>query len=195
MNEAINNIMTRRSIRKFKPEQVPNDLLKTVLEAGTYAPSGSFGEKAAYKITAINNKSKVEWVNEVTGKALLNINVHDGTNPRLLKPIENAKKGNAQFLLNAPVFIFITNEVYENAMADCSCVVQNIMLAAASVGFGTCWINIFSRLNDCPEIKEMFKELDIPAKHNAFGCIALGYPDMEIPAPAPRVEGLCRIVE
>ena len=195
MNEVINNIMARRSIRKFKADQVPNDLLKTVLEAGTYAPLGSFGEKAPYRITAINNKEKVEWVNEITNKALLNISVNDSTNSRLLKPIERAKQGNAQYLLNAPVFIFITNEVYENAMADCSCIIQNIMLAAASVGLGTCWINIFSRLNDCPEIKAMLKELDVPPKHNAYGCIALGYPDMEIPEPAERAEGLCRIVE
>ena len=194
MNEAINNIIARRSIRKFKAEQVPNDLLKVVLEAGTYAPLGSFGEKASYKITAVNNKAKVEWVNGITNKALLNIKVDDSTNSRLLKPIERAKQGNAQFLLNAPVFVFITNDMYENAMADCSCVIENIMLAAASVGLGTCWINIFSRLNNCPEIRQMFNELDIPAEHKAFGCIALGYPDMEIPAPCPRAEGLWKIV-
>jgi len=195
MNEVVNNIMTRRSIRKFKAVQVPNELLKAVLDAGTYAPLGSFGEKAPYKITAINNKEKVEWVNSVTNKALVNIKVDDSTNSRLLKPIERAKQGNAEFLLNAPVFIFITNEVYENAMADCSCVIENIMLAANSVGFGTCWINIFSRLNDCPEIKAMLGELAIPAEHKAYGCIALGYPDMEIPAAPKRPEGLCRIVE
>ena len=165
------------------------------MEAGTYAPLGSFGEKAPYKITAINNKDKVDWVNDITNRALMNIKVNDDTNPRLLKPIERAKQGDAHFMFNAPAFIFITNDVYENAMADCSCVIQNIMLAAASVGLGTCWVNMFSRLNESLEIRAMLNELDVPLGHKAFGCIALGYPDVEIPAPAKRPEGLCKIIE
>lgn len=195
MNEVINNIITRRSVRTFKADQIPNEILTAVLDAGTYAPLGSFAARPPYKITAVNNKEKVSWVNDRTNEALRAIVVDEQTNPLLLPPIKRAKGGASQFLFEAPAFVFLTNRVYENAIADCSCVIQNIMLAAHSLGLASCWVNLFSRLNDSAVIKDMFAALNIPPEHHAFGCIAMGYPAGQIPAPPQRAEGLFEIIE
>ena len=58
MNEVLNNILTRRSIRKFKPVQIKDEELDLILKAAIYAPSGM--NKQSWKFTVLQNKEKIE---------------------------------------------------------------------------------------------------------------------------------------
>ena len=68
MNEVLNNILTRRSIRKFKPEQIKDEELELILKAGIYAPSGM--NKQTWKFTVLQNKGKIEALAKVVREAL-----------------------------------------------------------------------------------------------------------------------------
>ena len=84
------------------------------------------------------------------------------------------------------VFIIISNDRRnDNAIQDCSVAAENIMLAAASYGIGSVWINVLKHIGNEPEVRNMLTELGIPEKHDVWASIAMGYPDGD-PNPIAR---------
>ena len=167
MNAVIENIKTRRSIRKFKSEPVPQELIDQVIEAGTYAPSGR--NRQPWVIIAVTNK----------------------------EIIEKLKKDNAAFFdlsmkdpfYNAPVVLIVLAKTsVPTRVPDGSLALGNMMLAAHSLGLGSCWINRAYEEFEMPEWQEWLQELGIEGEYEGIGHLALGYPDME-PQALPRKEG------
>lgn len=70
------------------------------------------------------------------------------------------------------------------APMDCACALQNIFLAAKSLGIGSCWINQLGQTCDDPDVRAFLTRLGIPENHRVYGCAALGY----APADAPVKE-------
>ena len=109
MNEVLNNILTRRSIRKFKPEQIKDEELDLILKAGIYAPSGM--NRQSLKFTVLQDKEKIEALEKVVRKAL---GRDEGYN-----------------FYAPPTLILLSNEkVNTNGLADCSCALENLFLMA-----------------------------------------------------------------
>lgn len=173
MNEVLNNILTRRSIREFKPEQIKDEELDLILKAAIYAPSGM--NKQSWKFTVLQNKEKIEVLAKVVREKL---GRNEGYN-----------------FYAPPTLILVSNDrENSNGLADSSCALENIFLMANSLGIGSCWINQLKTICDEEEVRELLNEFEIPENHIVWGMASIGYPDQE-GIVKERKEGTIKIIK
>lgn len=173
-NEIIKALKERRSIRSYKPEQITDDELKTVLEAGTWAP---------------------------TAKGLQDPWIVAVQNPALLKRISRMNaavwgREDIDPFYGAPTFVLVFGTAdWVNAVPDGSLVLGNMMNAAHAIGLGSCWINREHEMFATDEGKTLMRELGLPDGLIGIGALALGYPAAPPKEPKPRKENYYRIVK
>ena len=165
-------IRTRRSYRSYKSEQITDEQLNAVLEAGTYAPT-SRGLQSPF-IVAIQNeelKARLAQMNaEIMGVT---------TNPYYDAPTY--------------VLVFVPADA-PNGIQDASLVMENMMLAAHAQGLGSCWIHREREMFATEEGKELMQQWGLSEGLIGIAALALGYPNGE-PSPAkPRKEGYTRVI-
>ncbi len=140
MNEVIKNILTRRSIRVYKEEQISDEQLNSILEAGKYAPSG--GNSQTWRFTALQNKEILEHLNTLVKAAFKKLEVDEKTYRSKKVGKIAAERENYSFHYHAPTLIIVSNDRdYSNCMADSAVAIENILLSAHSLGLGACYIN------------------------------------------------------
>lgn len=164
MSETLETIKSRRSIRKYKEDSIPEDILNKIIEAGTYAPSG-MGKQSAI-ILAVTNK-------EVRDKlAKINASIMGSTNdPFYGAPV---------------VLVVLADKSVRTHVYDGSLVMENLMLAAHDLGVGSCWIHRAKETFETEEGKELLKSLGIEGEYEGIGNCILGYPDGELPVAKQR---------
>lgn len=185
MNETLKIILNRRSIRKFKQEQIKDEELQAIIEAAKFAPSAM--NQQPWHFTVVQNREMLQKIAEVTKVAFLN-----SGNPNFEG---RAKTENFNPFYNSPTFIIVTAD--EKAIApqnDGSLAIGNILLAAQALGIGSCWIHALNFVFSTEEGKALKSELGIPEGYISVGSVALGYKDMEATAP-PRKEGTVNIIK
>ena len=165
-------IRTRRSCRSYKQQQITDEQLNVVLEAGTYAPT-SRGLQSPF-IVAIQNKDLLKLLAEMNAEVM-----GTTTNP----------------YYDAPTYILVfVPDGFANGVYDAALVLENMMLAAHAQGLGSCWIHREREMFATEEGKELMKQWGLPDGLIGIGALALGYPEGE-PAPAkPRKEGYTRVI-
>jgi len=194
MNEVLQNILTRRSIRSYKSEQVLETELEIILEAAQYAPSG--GNSQFWHFTVVQNEEKLKQLNTCVRAAFDELIVDDTTYRSKITGKKAAESNNYNFYYHAPTLIIVSNDgEYSNAMADSSVALQNIFLAAHSLQVGSCWINQLTWFCDKPAIREMLTSFGIPENYKVCGAAALGYVSGNQPKAAPRKEGTVSIIK
>ena len=166
MNEVIKNILERRSIRKYKEKEVPEELIDEIVKAGTYAPSGM--NRQSPIIVAITNKEIRDKLSKINAK-IMGVE----TDPFYGAPVVIVVLANK----NVPTYIY-----------DGSLVMENMMLAANSLGLGTCWIHRAKEEFETEEGKEILKSLGIKGEYEGIGNCILGYLDNEKIEAKPRKE-------
>ena len=166
MSTAFENMVTRRSIRKYKADMVPKDIIEKVMEAGTYAANG-MGKQASI-IVAVTNK-------EIRDK-LSEINCKIGGWPEGFDPFYGAPV----------VLIVLADADWPIRVYDGSCVMENMMLAAHELGVGSCWIHRAKEEFEMPEWKEWLKSIGVEGNYEGIGHCVLGYVDGEYPKAAER---------
>ncbi|MDR0292938.1 MAG: nitroreductase [Oscillospiraceae bacterium] len=190
-NEILTCIRERRSTRRFTEEQISPAQLDALLDAAIWAPSG--GNNQSWLFTAVQNKDKLLRLNGIVIKAFQAWTPDDGY-PGKLGIKENSQKEGYNFYFGAPTLIIASNKPrYQNAMADCALAMQNIFLAAQSLGLGSCYINQLFWLRDEPAVRDYLQELGIPKERVICSAAAIGFKGAESPAPA-RKEGTIQIV-
>lgn len=159
MNEVLENMKSRRSIKKYKNDMVPQDLIDKVVEAGTYAPSG------------LNKQSAI--ILEVANKEMRNKIAR--LNARVAGVDENT-----DLFYNAPVvLVVLADRDVPTYIYDGSLVMENMLLAAHSLGLGACWIHRAKEVFETDEGKEILESLGIEGDYEGIGNCILGYSDME----------------
>ena len=191
-NEVLNCIHVRRSTRSFLEQQIEVLQLETVLDAAIWAPSG--GNRQTWLFTAIQNKEKLIELNELV-RAGFQRWVPDDDYPGKLGIKAASQKEDYNFCYHAPTLIIASNlPGYENAMADCALALENIFLAAQSIGLGSCYINQLHWLRNDPDIREFLLSMGIPKEHTICATAAIGHIGKESPAP-PRKKGTIHIIK
>ena len=166
MNAAIENMKTRRSIRGYKPDEMPaQELLEQIIEAGTYAPTGKGMQSPI--IVAVTNKD-----------------VRD----RLSQPNAEVLGTTSHPVYGAPVvLIVLADRNRPTYLYDGSLVMGNLMNAAHALGLGSCWIHRAKEVFNSPEGRNMLKEWGIEGDYEGIGHCVLGYPaDEQTPQAKPR---------
>lgn len=186
MNEVIQNILTRRSVRSYKEEQISDEDLNLILEAAKFAPSGM--GKQDWHFTAVQNKEKFEKLTSAIKEALQNSPIEQ------LKNIGNNPDYNPFY--KAPTIIITAYDRNSpTRVSDCATALENIFLAALSLNIGSCWIHILTFVGDDPKVRSILTELGIPEGYEVSGTATLGFNSKEDPNAAPRKEGTVNIVK
>ena len=152
--DAMECLLERRSVRSFTDKAIDRESLEKIVKAAYHAPSAM--NRQTWQFTVVQNKSVIE---ELAQCIRVQLNRDAGYN--FYKP---------------DVFIICSNE-RENphAIEDCAVAMENIMLAAHSLGIASVWINQFKGICDEPQVREKLKKIGIPDEHLIWGCAALGY--------------------
>lgn len=176
MQTMLELIKSRRSTRKYKAEDVSEEQLNQILEAGRYAPSG--GNCQSTHFIVIKNKEILAELAALTQRAFAEMEITPGLYKSIVNSIHASKKGNYVFHYNAPVLIITANQKdYGNNIADCACSLENMMLMANALDLGSCWINQLKWLNENPVILKYMKKLGMDESERVYGALAVGYPD------------------
>ena len=168
MNETLQVLKTRRSIRKYKPEQIADVELNAILEAGTWAPTG-MGLQSPLMVV-VQDTETIAYLSKLNAEVM----GRPDTDPFYGAPT---------------VVIVLADSTIGNWMKDGSLVMGNLMNAAASMGIGSCWINRATEVFDKEEGKALLRRWGIDEKYRGVGNCILGYADGEVPVPKERKAG------
>jgi nitroreductase len=190
-NEILTCIHERRSTRRFTDKQISPEQLDTLLDAAVWAPSG--GNNQSWLFTAIQKKDALLHLNELVREGFQHW-VPDDDYPGKQGMKEHSQKEDFNFYYHAPTLIIASNRPnYENAMADCALALENIFLAAQSLGLGSCYINQLHWLRNDPGVRSYLFELGIPREHTICSSAAIGFIGAESAAPV-RKAGTINII-
>lgn len=190
MNEVMNTILHRRSIRRFDSRQIEEDALQQILQAGLYAPSAGGRQGVIFAVCQDRE------VNARLGK-IKRVNSH----PRMAKgncyvSREQPSIADDPTLTNAfydapTVITMFAPKGFLFSVDDCAVAAENMMLAADTLGIGSCYIGQGWPAFSDPYGAEILKQWNIPADHYAVMQLLLGYPREgdKHPAAKPRKEG------
>ena len=167
MNETINSLKTRRSIRAYKPDAIDEALLDAVLEAGTFAPTGNGSQSPL--IVAVRNAELVRRL------ARMNASV-------------NNYAGDPFYGAPAVLVVF-GDKSRRTYLLDGAAVMTTLVNAAHAVGLGSCWINRAKEMFASHEGAQLLKDWGIVGDYEGIGLIAIGYAAGAAPEPAPRKSG------
>ena len=171
--DFIGLIKTRRSCRRYKPDQIDDRTLQAVLEAGTYAPT-SKGQQSPFIVA-------------VQDPALLK---------RLARMNADVMGTDSNPYYDAPTYIFVFAPADgRNPVQDGSCVMQNLMLAAHALGLATCWIHREREMFATDEGQALMRQWGLPDGLMGIAAVAIGYADGAPDTPKPRKDGYYRIVK
>jgi nitroreductase len=153
MNTVIENIIARRSCRSFSGDPIARGDIETLLTCARYAPCAK--NQRAWKFTAVLDNSLIKRLADAVGGVL--------GNPKY------------NFYLPAAIIIPSTQESSPFGRENIAVALQNIFLAAHSLGISSVWVNQLGGQCGVPEIRSILGELGIPADHIVTGIAALGY--------------------
>ncbi len=174
MNQVIEVIKSRRSTRKYLPDQIKQEELDLILEAGSYAPSAH--NEQPWHFTVIQNKEVIENLDIKTKKIMAKQSID-----WVKKMSENEK---FKVFYDAPTIVIVSGK--ENALSpivDCSAAIQNILLSAESLNIGSCWIGLARFVF---ELEEERSKLDIPKEYKPYYAICLGYKTRNAISKGPK---------
>lgn len=165
MSEVLDNIKSRRSVRKYKPDMVPQEIIDKIIEAGLYAPNGMSYQNTI--IIEVTDKKLRDEISEMNRKIM---GRPEGTDPFYRAPA---------------MLIVLAKKDYPNGVYDGSLVMGNLMLAAHDLGIGSCWIHRAKEEFETDWGKNLLKSLGIEEEYEGIGHCALGYADGEYPKAHP----------
>lgn len=164
MNETIKTLLERRSIRQFKPEQILDEELNAVLEAGMYAPSGA-NQQAAFFVV-VQDKETMKKLSAMNAAVL-------------------GKDMDPYY--GAPTLVLVFADRSKVTPIEDACLaLGNMFIAAASLGLGSCWIHRTRQMFQTDEGKALLKKWGVTGDYIGVGSCILGYPAGPHPKAAPR---------
>lgn len=169
MNETIKTLIERRSCKKYLSTPVKQELIDEVIKAGTYAPTGK--NRQPVKIIAITDTHVRDELRKMNAQIM---GVNENVDPFYGAPV---------------VLLVVADSTVNTYLYDGSLVMGNLMLAAHSLGLGSCWIHRAKEEMQTEYGKNLLKSLGIEGEWEGIGHCVLGYADGELPAAKPRKEG------
>lgn len=175
-NQVVETIMARRSIRKYKDQLVPREVMTQILDCGINAPNGQ--NKQSWEIRVVDNPELLAEMSKAMGEAHPQIHM-----------AKDCFRG-------APVMVFIARDLsYDFSAYDCGLMAENMMLSAWSMGVGSICLGSPVRfLTDNDLCKPLVDKLGFSEGYELSLCVGFGYAD-EAPDAKPRDKQKYRFVE
>lgn len=165
MNNALDNLLERRSVRAYKPEQIADAELKSVLSAGLAAPSAMNRQPTV--LLVVQDKATIEKLSKLNARVM-------------------GKEDIDPFYGAPTVIVVLSDRNIPTHVEDGSLVLGNLMNAAHALGLGSCWINRAKEVFEMTEAREILRNAGIGDEYIGVGHCILGYAANEAPAPKPR---------
>ncbi len=197
MDELLDLIRTRRSIRKYKPDDVPDEMINKILEAGRWAPSGENSQP--WRFIVVRDRECIRQMGECAGwgsRRRFTAEFATGHMQHrfegLKDPVEKEKafrkliSGDvSRFMIRAPVVIVVCARLAVwDVPYDSFAAIENMVLMAHSLGLGTCIV--VAPVSDMRDDEKMMELLKVPHGYKIVAPIAIGYPG-EVQGPRPRL--------
>lgn len=167
MNESMENILSRRSIKQFKKDRISKEVIDEIVTAGTYAPTGM--NKQSPIIIAITNPEVRDRLAKLNAKIM----GREDFDPFYQAPV---------------VLVVLADKSCPTYIYDGSLVMANLMLAANALGLGSCWIHRAKEEFETEEGKDILRSLGIEGDYEGIGHCILGYPLSSDSKASPRKE-------
>jgi nitroreductase len=183
---ALDVIYSRRSVRTYTSETLPESTIRALLDAAMQAPSACDAQALSFvvvqnpqRLDRLSELTKAQWVEQTNADPALHLIVSSGPEGGFLARC--ADPGFDVFYGATTLVVICARRPDAFATADCWLAAENFMLAAAALGLGTCCIGAAtSALNSA----EMRLELGIPPMITAVAPIVVGVPA----APSPSID-------
>lgn len=173
-NDVLKTIRNRRSTRKYKDQQIREEELQTILDAGIQAPSANNSQP--WHFTVIQDRNMINFISDKAKEVMLQSD-NEG--------IVNVGKSTMNIFYNAPTLIIVSGkEEVNSSLVDCSAAIENMLIACESIGLGAVWIG-FVRFFFT--LEEEVKKLKLPNGYKPFYAVSVGYKsDDNILGPSKR---------
>lgn len=168
MNEVIEAMRERRSVRAYTEEVPSDELIERVVDAGLWAASGR-GRQSPI-VLAVTDRALRDRLSAMNARIM---GAPEGTDPFYGAPV---------------VLVVLADRSVPTHVYDGSLVMGNLMLAAHELGLGSCWIHRAREEFDTPEGRQILANLGVEGDYEGVGHCVLGYA-AEVPEPKPRREG------
>lgn len=173
MSNAIENMLGRRSVRKYTNQMIPRDILNQILTAGSYAATGRNLQSPI--MICVTNRELRDRLSAMNARIM-------GTD--------------GDPFYGAPVVVVVlADRSVSTHVYDGSLVMGNLMLAAHELGVGSCWIHRAKEEFDSEEGKQILRSLGIEGDYEGIGHCVLGYPDGPLPAEKQRKDNYIYFAE
>jgi len=174
MNEVLKTIKSRRSVRAYKPEQIKDEELSLIIEAGIYAPTGHNDQP--WHFTVIQDRELIRDINIKCKLKMAESNIEWARNI--------AANPNSDITYNAPCLIIVSGrKTGVSWQIDCSAAVENMLLAAESLNIGSVWLGL---VRFYFSYDGAAKSLGIPEGYEPYFAAAFGYKKNDGEQPAPE---------
>lgn len=167
----LDNIYARRSVRNFTDKEVPEDVLRELIKAGTYAPTAT--NQQPWRFVVVTKK---ELIAKYSERARIGFVEHFKNNEALAGYVKVLSKPGYDMFYGAPVLILAFSAPNTVNDHDVALAAENMMLAGWSLGLGSCWIGLAGALG---VDQEFLKEIGVPEGHKLVAPLIFGYPSKE----------------
>lgn len=172
MSELINALLSRRSVKSYRPEMPPMDVIRQICEAGTYAPTGMGAQSPI--ILAVTDRTLRDRLSR------MNLDIIMGRGLA-------TSSGHSDPFYGAPVvLVVLARKDAFTRVYDGSLVMGNMLLAAHALGLGACWIHRAKEEFESEEGQAILRELGIDGEYEGIGHCIVGYPDGDPKPQKPR---------
>ncbi len=180
-NPVIENILMRRSIRDYLETPLSEQSIRKIIDAGRYAPTGL--NLQPWRFVVVQNKEMLKKLSNYAQPILVK-NLEGRNDAGAVNFLKRVQDKNFNLFYNAPVLILVIGSK-NNALTDydCSMCAGNMMLAAQSLGIGSCWIGGAAVIQHSEELME---ELKITKDYKIVAPLIFGYPKTMPPIPEKR---------
>jgi len=185
MNETIKTILSRRSIRSYETKPVEPEKIEAILECAQYAPSAR--NMQPWHFSVITNRAMLDRISAENRNILLSSGDETGR--------KVASDPNFDSFRGAPMAVIVsgrTDAAY--AAGDCANAVENMAIAACSLGLGSCYLGSFKMCLEVPQGAELLKELQIPSGYAPLYALSIGYGNETLGDRQPRLDNTITLI-
>ena len=185
MNETLQTILSRRSIRRFEPRQIEEEKLQAILQAGAFAPSAM--NQQSWHFTVIQNEAVLNKIISTCKELMMASDNH-----AMKERMADIGARGVNLFYDAPTIIIVSgNEKNLVPQIDCSLALENMLLAAHSLGIGSCWLHALVHLYSSEQGKSfLHAQVGVPEGYAVIGAGAFGYQATEAPKAPSRRENI-----
>ena len=174
MKETLNDLKNRRRVKEYKKEQIKDEELMEILQAGMNAPSGGNRQSSVFIVV-----QDPEWISRLC---------------QLNAQIAGAPEGFDVFYGAPTVIVVAADTSTPDAVKDGSLCIGNMLNAAYALGLGGRWINRADKMLEDDLGKELLEKAGYKGNYVGVGNVILGYPAKDFPAPIPHKDDYYRII-